>query len=76
VHLKHKKLNYAKITLIRVSLAQWVEHLTHNRSALSLNPIKGSRCFQEQDTLTLLVPRVDSSMICVGKIACVTMKLK
>jgi len=40
-------------------VSQWVAGLTHNQLVvrLSLNPIKGSRCFLEQETLSLfLIP--------------------
>ena len=35
-------------------VAQWIENLTLNGSVVSLDPIQGSRCFLEQDTLPSL----------------------
>ena len=36
-------------------MAQLVAHLPHNVKVVSSNPIKGSRCFLEQETLPLLL---------------------
>ena len=38
----------------RDDIVQWVASLTRNWSVLSSNPIKGSRCFTEQETLNSL----------------------
>ena len=43
------------ITSLWGSETQWVEPLTHNRSVLSLRPIKGSCCFLKQETLPSLL---------------------
>ena len=36
-------------------VAQWVAHLTSNVEVVGLIPIKGPRCFLEQETLPLLL---------------------
>ena len=36
-------------------VTQWVARLTRNAEAVGSNPINGSRCFLEQDTLPLLL---------------------
>jgi len=43
--------NPKKQNSIEGGLQQWVERLTPNLSVASLNTIKGSRCFLEQETL-------------------------
>ena len=35
--------------------AQWVARITHNRYVVRSNPIKGSRCLPEQETLPVLL---------------------
>ena len=35
--------------------AQWVARLTHNEVVVGSSPIKGPRCFLEQETLPLLL---------------------
>jgi len=57
VHLEQAQL--------RVGVAQWVVHVTCNRSVMSLSHIKGSHCFLKQETLphTWLAPGNDSSVI-------------
>ena len=39
---------------LRGGVAQWVAHLTHNVEVVGTSPIKGPRCFLEQETLPLL----------------------
>ena len=46
---------YYKDTFLRGSVAQWVAHLTCNVEVVGSSPIKGRRCFLEQDTLPLLL---------------------
>ena len=36
-------------------MAQWVARLTSNVEAVGSSPIKGPRCFLEQETLPLLL---------------------
>jgi len=36
-------------------VALWVAHLTRNVEVFGLSPIKGPRCFLEQETLPLLL---------------------
>ena len=36
-------------------VVQWVAHLTHNLEVVGSSPIKGPRCFLEQETLPLLL---------------------
>ena len=36
-------------------LAQWVERLTPNVEVVGSSPVKGPRCFREQETLPLLL---------------------
>ena len=43
------------------------EHLTYNRSGLSLNLIKGSRCFLEQFLVTLIHIRADRHLPGISK---------
>ena len=39
----------------RGGVAQWVARLTHNVEVVGSSPIKGPRCFLEQETLPLLL---------------------
>jgi len=51
---------------LRGSAAQWVKHLIHNRSVVSLSPIKGSCCFHEQNTwLALFSTTCSLSQKCI-----------
>ena len=34
---------------LRVGVAQWVSRLTHNEEVVGSSPIKGLRCFLEQE---------------------------
>jgi len=36
-------------------VAQWVAHLTRNVAVVGSSPIKGPRCFLEQETLPLFL---------------------
>ena len=38
-----------------ISVTQWVARLTRNVEVMGSNPIKGPRCFLEQETLPLLI---------------------
>ena len=38
-----------------IVIAQWVARLTRNAKVVGSSPIKGPRCFLEQDTLPLLL---------------------
>ena len=37
------------------NVAQWVARLTHNVEVVGSSPIKGPRCFLEQETLPFLL---------------------
>ena len=41
--------------LLRGSVAQWVARLTRNVEVVGSSPIKGPRCFLDQETLPLLL---------------------
>ena len=43
------------VTVSRGGVAQWVVRLTRNVEVVGSNPIKGPRCFLEQETLPLLM---------------------
>ena len=36
-------------------MAQWAARLTRNEEVVGLRPVKGHRCFLEQETLPLLL---------------------
>ena len=40
---------------VRVGLSQWVARVTRNVEVVGSSPIKGPRCFLEQETLPLLL---------------------
>ena len=40
---------------VRVGLSQWVARLTRNVEVVGSSPIKGPRCYLEQETLPLLL---------------------
>ena len=42
-------------TTLRGGVAQWVARLTRNVEVVGSSPIKGPRCFLEQETLPLLL---------------------
>ena len=59
---------YAYTIKIRSGVAQWVAPLTRNVEVVVSSPIKGTRCFLEQETLPLLLSTgwfrgTDSSVI-------------
>ena len=48
------RLNDDNLVKIRGGVAQWVAHLIRNVEVVGSSPIKGPRCFLEQETLPLL----------------------
>ena len=53
-HLKCKIFS-EHIQDLRGGVAQWVARLTRNVETVGLSPIKGPRCFLEEETLPLLL---------------------
>mgnify|MGYP006890312833 CR=1 FL=1 len=49
------RLNDDNLVKIRGGVAQWVAHLIRNVEVVGSSPIKGPRCFLEQETLPLLL---------------------
>ena len=51
------QITYHKSTLFRIErgVVQWVSRLTGNPEVVGSSPIKGPRCFLEQETVPLLL---------------------
>ena len=55
-----KRMHVAHSSILHYPKAQWVARLTRNVEVVGSSPIKGPRCFIEQETLPLCLVLVGS----------------